>query len=263
MPVAAGVYFAESNSGQPEQPPVILLHGTGSSHQVWPAELRRLSGQRVFAVDLPGHGRSAGFGLQSIAAYAAHMVEFLAALGLYQAVFVGHSMGGAIALELAISHSEHVAGVCLISSGAYLGVPPDLLESFSSSVTVIGALQAYQQRAFHPQTSPAVIDQCMRLMRATRSSVMASDWRACNGFDRREVAPQIGVPCLAVAGADDRLTPVSYTHFLAGSIPNARLQIIPQAGHMVITEQPRRVAQSLQQFFALIAAMRRASPSNN
>ncbi len=70
MPTAAGIYYAQFDEGRKDEPPVILIHGAGSSHLVWPAELRRLAGQRVLAVDLPGHGRSGGVAQQTIAAYA-------------------------------------------------------------------------------------------------------------------------------------------------------------------------------------------------
>ncbi|TLN23779.1 alpha/beta fold hydrolase, partial [bacterium] len=95
MPIAAGIYYAlvQGRAASSLHPPVILIHGAGSSHLCWPAALRRLPGCRVLALDLPGHGRSSGVGLQSLDALADRLVDFLEALGLYQAVFVGHSMG--------------------------------------------------------------------------------------------------------------------------------------------------------------------------
>lgn len=256
MPAAAGMYFAQFDNGQKDHPPVILLHGAGGNHLVWPAAIRRLNGQRVFAVDLPGHGRTGGVGLQSISAYADQMVEFLAALGLFQAVFVGHSMGGAIALDLAVRHPEHVAGLGLISSGAYLGVDPVMLDNFSTPFTLSGAFYTFQKRAFGPNASPALIERCISSMRETRPSVLAADWQACANFDLREVITQVSAPAWVIVGAQDRLTPVAYSHFLAGSLPAARLQVIPDAGHMVILEHPDKVAQGLQQFLTALQAAR-------
>lgn len=259
MPTAAGIYYAQSDEGHKDQPPIILIHGAGSSHLIWPSEIRRLVGQRVLAIDLPGHGKSAGVGLQSISSIANQMVEFLAALGLYQAVFVGHSMGGAVALELAIQHPTHVAGLGLISTGAYLGIDPSFLENLSNPLTVPSALAAFRQRAFGSQANPALVERCLQSMKDIRTSVLYGDWRACADFDQRESISRAEAPTWVIVGSEDQLTPVAYAHFLAGKLPAARLQIIPGASHMALIEHPARIAQGLQQFLAALAAARSAA----
>jgi pimeloyl-ACP methyl ester carboxylesterase len=265
MPSAAGMYFAMNDGGQKEQPPVILLHGAGSNHKIWPAAIRRLPGQRVFAVDLPGHGHSPGFGLQSIDAYADQMVELLAALGLYQAIFVGHAMGGAVAINLAVRHSAHVAGLGLVSSGAYLGVPQDLLDAFSNPLTLQHAFHLFQQRAFNAAVAGSVggaqasiVERCLSTLKECRPSVLASDWQASAAFDLRSEINQVNVPGWVIVGTEDHLTPVAYSHFLAGHLPAGHLQIVPGAGHMVILEQPDQVAHSLQHFVTALTSARMA-----
>ena len=172
MPTAAGIYYAQFDEGRKDEPPVILIHGAGGNHLIWSVNVRRLAGQRVLAIDLPGHGKSGGVAQQTISAYADQMVDFLADLGLYQAVFVGHSMGGAIALDLAARHPEQVAGLGLIATGAYLGVDSSFLENLSHPVLVPTALHQFQTQAFGPQASPALVDQCMRAVQEVRSSVL-------------------------------------------------------------------------------------------
>ena len=254
MPTAAGIYYAQYDEGRKDEPPVILIHGAGSNHLVWPAELRRLAGQRVLAVDLPGHGRSGGVAHQTIASYADQMIELLAALGLFQAVFIGHSMGGAVALDLAVRHPAHVAGLGLISTGAYLGVDPGFLEDLSNPLTVPSALHTFQTRAFAATTSPALIERCMQVMRETRTSVLYGDWRACAVFDQREAITHIEAPAWIIAGSEDRLIPIAYAHYLAGRIPAARLQVLSGAGHMSLLEQPGLVAHGLVQFLTALSA---------
>lgn len=256
MPTAAGISYALSEDGNKDQPPVILIHGAGSNHTVWPAEIRRLAGQRVLAIDLPGHGRSSGVALQSIAAYGDQMIELLAALGLYQAVFVGHSMGGAIALDVAARYPNNVAGLGLIATGAYLGVDRDFLENLSNPVTIPTAMTAFQKRAFGPGVSPLLANRCMQALREARPSVLNGDWRACADFDMRESITRVEAPTWIIAGGEDKLTPVAYAHFLAERLPAARLQIIPSAGHMVMLEQTGKVVQGLQQFLAALAQAR-------
>ena len=99
----------------------------------------------------------------------------------------------------------------------------------------------------------------MQMMKETRTSVLYSDWRACAEFDLRESVAHVEAPAWVIAGADDQVTPVAYSHFLADRLPAARLQIIPESGHMVILEHPGRVAQGLQQFLTALAAARAAA----
>lgn len=218
-----------------------------------------MNGQRVLAVDLPGHGKSGGVAQQSIRAYTEQMMEFITALGLYQAVFVGHSMGGAVALDMAVQHPEHVAGLGLISSGAYLGIETAFLEDLANPLTVPAALQYFAARAFSGQANPALTERCMCVMRETRTSVLYGDFSACASFDVREAVARIEAPTWVIVGAEDQLTPVAYAHFLVDRIAAARLQMIPNTGHMAFLEQPARVAQGLQQFLAALSAARFAA----
>src|SRR5450755_3034533 len=88
---------------EPGQPAVVMLHGAGMDHIVWALPARSLAhrGRSVLAVDLPGHGRSEGPALTSIAAMAAWVVRLLDAAHLQEAALVGHSMGSLISLETA------------------------------------------------------------------------------------------------------------------------------------------------------------------
>lgn len=250
MPIAAGLYYAYSQGGNQSaasqlQPPVILIHGAGSSHLCWPAQLRRLPTCRVLALDLPGHGRSAGVGSQSLDALADRLVDFLEALGLYQAVFVGHSMGGALVLNLAARHPSHVAALGLIASGAYLDVPPDLVQKLASPVTFELGLAQIEERLASPQTPPALLEEAMRLLRQTRPSVLYADWLACAGHDLRDRVAGIRAPAWLACGTLDRVTPLAFSHYLAARLPGAELQILSGAGHLVFLEQPEALATGL------------------
>src|SRR5512142_1774828 len=102
MPSAAGLYYFAHRAEDLTRPAVILIHGAGGHHLYWPPQVRRLLGERLFAVDLPGHGKSAGVGQHSIHDYAGAIIAFMDALHLNRAVLAGHSMGGAVALDAAI-----------------------------------------------------------------------------------------------------------------------------------------------------------------
>lgn len=260
MPIADGLYYARFEGGDGATKPVVLIHGAGANHQIWPADLRRLPGRTVLALDLPGHGRSAGIGLQSVEAYSAAVVSFLAELGLYQAVFVGHALGGAIALQLAVDFPQHVAALGLISSAAYFNVPGELLDHLSSAYTYPSGLQILRKLSFSAAAGAELVERSAAALNAARASVVCGDWKACAQFDLRERIGQIRAPAYIACGEEDRLTLSAYSRFLAGQIPSAALEIIPETGHMLILEQPKRLASGLGKFLEQVNQMIEQTP---
>lgn len=250
MPVASGIYYFTYQRGVAEILPVVLLHGAGGSHLYWPSEIRRMTGFRIFAPDLPGHGKSAGSGQQSIASYAQLVVDWLESLGTQRAAFVGHSMGSAIALELALRHSEHVIGLGLIGAGARLRVDPEILTEAASPTTFHRAVEIVSSAFFSQSADPHLIELAAARMNETRSTVFYGDFLACNQFDVSAEVSQISQPALVLCGAEDKLTPPRLSSYLADQMPNARLEVIPQAGHMVMLEQPKAVAAALSGFLS-------------
>jgi len=254
MPVAADLYYyVYEGSEEGRRPPVILIHGAGGTHLHWPSEIRRLPGQRVLALDLPGHGKSGGRGQQAIQAYVDVLLEWLVTIGVHSAVFVGHSMGSAIAISLALDHAEHVLGLGLVGAGARLRVSPALLEGAASPTTFLSAIETVVSWSFSPQAPERLTELAAQRMAETRPSVLHGDFLACNAFDEMDRIAQIRQPTLIVCGADDRMTPTRYSQFLADSLPNAVLKTIPEAGHMVMLEQPQATAAALEDFLAGIS----------
>ncbi len=249
MPIAANIYYHAYEGGEEgERPPVVLIHGAGGTHLYWPSELRRLPGYRVFALDLPGHGKSAGRGQQSINHYAQSILDWLQAVGLHSSVFIGHSMGSAIVIELALNHSEHVLGLGLIGAGARLSVNPTLLENSASPTTFHNVVATVIEWSFSPQAPAQLTELAARRMADTRPTVLHGDFLACDEFDETERITTINKPALIISGADDKMTPVRNAQFLADSIPDSKLEIIPDAGHMVMLEKPEAVATVLHNF---------------
>ena len=248
MPILNGLYYSLYEGGPRDEVPVILLHGAGGSSLSWPAEMRRLAGWRVIALDLPGHGRSAGVAQQTIGGYARCVQEFITEMGLSRVILVGHSMGGAIALSVALDFPQLVAALGLVSSGAYLGVPNDFLDAVSSPLTLPVAYQLLQKYAFSSRTDAQRVDECLRGLKDVRPGVLYGDWLACSSFDLRAEVEQIAVPAWVSVGMEDQMTPVSFSHFLATRLPLAQLQLVPDAGHMLIQEQPQAAAAGLSAF---------------
>jgi pimeloyl-ACP methyl ester carboxylesterase len=252
MPTAAGLHYFAYGEDLSDRPPVVLLHGAGGSHLSWPPQLRRLSGQRVYTPDLPGHGKSEGVGRQDITEYARVVYEFMKALRLPSAVIVGFSMGSAIALSLALQYRKRALGLVLIGSGAKMRVAPTTLELASNPTTFLPAVETIIENSYSQQVDPRIKELAVEQMAETRQTVLYGDFLACDAFDVMERANKIHVPTLLITGSTDQMTPPNRAEYLCDQIAGAQLRIVEGAGHMVMTEQPDEVAELLIGFLGQI-----------
>lgn len=252
MPEAAGVAYKHRRGGPTTagRPPLILVHGAGGTRLHWPPTMRRLPAAEVYALDLPGHGEAPGPGRSTIAGYRQAIVDWMQALELPPAVVVGHSMGGALALALALDAPSHVAGIVLVGTGARLRVHPLLLEAAAAGSVPAGTLATLVSWWYSPEASPRLRELASRGLAVTNTSVLHGDFLACDGFDVMDRLAAIDRPALILVGEDDHMTPVKYARYMAGKLPNARLEIIPAAGHMVMLEQPAAVERALSDWLA-------------
>jgi pimeloyl-ACP methyl ester carboxylesterase len=252
MPIAAGIHYLQHEGGGQKKSPLVLIHGAGGDHLSWPPEIRRLSGVRVFTLDLPGHGKSKGPGRQTVGDYTESVIAFMDAADLSRAVFIGHGMGGAIALTLAINHPQRVAGIGLIATGARLPVSFEILENAANPATFILAVQSLQELMNTPITANSVKEQAYRQLSGVRPTLFHGDLHASDQFDVTACVNDIRSSVLVICGTGDQLAPRRFSENLAENIPGAALQTIEGAGHLVMLEQPRRVAGLLSVFHKVI-----------
>jgi pimeloyl-ACP methyl ester carboxylesterase len=156
MVMAAGISVSDSRPRDAAGPPLVLVHGAGGTHRHWPEELRALPGRRVLALDLPGHGGSPGPSLSSIGAYARSVLAALDALEIPSAVLAGHSMGGAIALTLALEAPSRVAGLALVATGAKLRVSKFVLDATADPAALAASAGTMSDYAFGAAAGPAL-----------------------------------------------------------------------------------------------------------
>lgn len=247
MPIAAGLYYFAHGVQNITRPPVVLIHGAGGHHLYWPPQVRRLPGERVLAIDLPGHGKSPGVGRHTIGDYAGEVLDFLQALKIQQAVLVGHSMGGAVALQAALDSPRRVVGLGLVGSATRLKVNPALLHAAGNPAKAPDAVHTIIDYSFGPDASPRLKELAEQRMLETRSSVLYGDLLACDAFDPTGV-DALSMPVLLLFGERDRMVPPGLGRLLEEKLPHARLELVPGAGHMVMLEQPERVAALLDSF---------------
>jgi pimeloyl-ACP methyl ester carboxylesterase len=247
MPTANDLFYS-FQAGDESRPALVLLHGAGGTHLYWPPEIRRLTGYSVYALDLPGHGRSPVDSSDSIRAYTVSVREWMESVGLKQAVVAGHSMGSAIALTLALEYPVYVLGLVLLGAGARLRVHPVILENLSSEDTYRAAIQLVHDWAFSDQAPARLVELAARRMADTPRKVLHGDFIACNEFDVMDRLEEIEQPTLVLAGSADQLSPERYARFLAGKMPAAQFEVLAGGGHMLMLEQPEKVAEWMRLF---------------
>ena len=248
MPFSGEIHYRKYSGGEEDKTPLILIHGAGGSYLHWPSEIRRLSGESILAIDLPGHGASTGDGKEVIDAYARDVIGFMDDLDINQAVITGHSMGSAIAQMLSLDYPERIKALILIGSGAKLRVDPKLIHYCSSESTYPEAVSQVMEWAFSSQADQRLVELAGERMADTSHKVVHKDFLACNAFDIRDRVKDIQQPVLVICGSEDQMTPVRFSQFLIEELPAAYLEIVPKAGHMVMLEQPEIVATLIKGF---------------
>jgi pimeloyl-ACP methyl ester carboxylesterase len=252
MPTAAGLHYFLHEGDSRMKPPLVLIHGAGGDHLSWQPEMRRLPGYRVITLDLPGHGKTVGPGCQSVQDYARVVAEFIDVVGLFRAVFVGHAMGGAIGLALALDYPDRVAGIGLISTGPTLPIPSSVIENAANPSTLPLAIKSLQEISLGSQTPENLKGKVVKRLTETRQTLLLDDLLACDRFNVTDRLNAIRTPVLVVCGTDDKLTPLRFSEILSSRIPGAALQTVEGAGHMLVFEQPAHLAKLISVFLATI-----------
>jgi pimeloyl-ACP methyl ester carboxylesterase len=255
------------------RPVVALVHGAQHDHSVWILQSRFLAhhGFSVLAVDLPGHGRSAGPALPDVGSMAAWLLRALAAVGAARAAIVGHSMGSLIALEAAGRSPAAVRGVALIGIAIPMKVSDQLLEAArDDEPAAFDMINKWSHaRLVHRPGSPgpgfSLFVQNLRLMQRQPPGVLLNDFTACNvytqGLDR---AQALACPALIVHGARDAMAPPRAARELVRAMPGASVVEIPGCGHNAMGEAPDEVRDALYGWLrspALAAAAAAAAPA--
>ncbi len=248
MPTFGGLAYTFSQRGAPSSTPLILLHGAGGMSLSWPPQIRRLAGTTVITPDLPNHGKSSPYPFNILDEVASILLRWIDALQIPTVHLCGHSMGGAIGLLIALQAPQRVQKVILIGSAARLPVNPLLLELSAQASTLPQAIETLIKWSFAPSTPQRIKELTAQRLMENRPNSLYQDLFACNQFDVSDKLSQIQQPCLVLTGEHDRMTPVATAQTLAQGLPNAELEIIPDAGHMVVIEQPEQIAKRLWQF---------------
>ncbi len=214
-------------------PRPIFIHGAGGGIDAWDAQLDHFEGAGVVA--LPGHPE--GDPCDTIEAYAACVAAAIAGDDR-PIVCVGHSMGGQIALQMALDDPELVRGVIVLASGAHIEVPAHsraaMRDDFASQC------ERFARAAYVTPDEDVIHDDVLAMMSAGQETILA-DYDALDAWRGGKRLSEIGQPVLVVAAHEDRITPPTLSATLAAKLANSMTAEIPAAGHMVQREGARSV----------------------
>jgi len=250
------IFYQDEGSGTP----VLLIHGHTSDRRTWDPVVPALlnADLRILRPDLRGHGRSArpDFGYH-VSHHAADMAAVLDSAGIDSTMVVGHSIGGAVALEMALTMTDRVEGLVLISP-----VMPDrpfepaFMENLRevARVTRTEGIEAAMVGPWasspiydHSFSKPGVRDAVMAIVRefpgaeylATERDRVERDWTV------PERLSEVALPTVVFAGDCETPGFRAYAEEAAAGIPGARLEVVENCGHLLPLEEPDRVVKSI------------------
>lgn len=231
---------------------LVLIHGLGGHAAGWEQQIQELlSSYRVIAPDLRGHGNS-GYRAEepvTIRAFAEDLAALLRGLEVEGAHVCGNSMGGMIALELWVRWPFLLKSLILAGATAFFP-PPRILADFLRLFDrmEMKAWASFMAPRLLRRGAPAeLVEEVVQTMAATPRAVYRQGLEATFEADYRWALPLMDVPSLILVGKEDQATPVGFARFLEHRIKDARLQIVPDAAHLLQQENPREFNRRLRE----------------
>lgn len=249
-------YFHHGETTLPDLPPdlskgqrLVMCHGAGGNGHPWTMHFAAI-GERhsPISIDMPAHGRSGGLeSPKTVADYCTFLNKFVEALRLAPFVLLGHSMGGGITIEYALTYPEKLKGIILMGTGAKLRVLPEALEQMKRVMQGREPVK-YDRMAYSEKTPMEVVRQGWMEQSKTDPRIRYHDFLACDAFDRMKDLQSINLPTLIICGVDDVLTPMKYAEHMEKNIRGAKLVRIDEGGHAAPSEKPEEFSKAVVEF---------------
>jgi 3-oxoadipate enol-lactonase len=229
-------------NGPEDAPIVVLVHAIGTSMQIWASQVPALTRDyRVISVDLRGHGRSPSPpGPYAMGELAGDVIAVLDRLGIERASVCGLSLGGMVGLTMAAfapDRLDRLIAACVVAvpaaPAAWYERAQRVLAGGSAAVSdLVVERWGYRDRA--PEVAQLVRD----MLAATSPEGYAGSCEAIAHMDLRPALPLVAAPTLLLAGSDDPAAPASAAQEMAAAMPDARVDVIAGAAHLLNVEAP-------------------------
>lgn len=255
-----GITLAVQRSGKGY--PLVLLHGLASSMGLWAGlDQSQLGDIEIISYDLRGHGASdKPGGAHTLAKHTADLKGLLSALHIQHAVLAGHSLGGMIAMELAATAPDMVAGLALLDTTATFPQETRNLffemassASFNGMAAITDQLLKLSFTAQFMEANAKMVATIRKGMLASDAASIAAAARMVAKVDLHARLASMHCPTVVIVGAQDELAPPPLSEALVAGIDGAKLHVLPDCGHAAPVEQAEKVTQLLA---ALVQAVR-------
>lgn len=241
------------------RPKVVFLHGVGTDASSWALQLRHFSNTcECIAWDLPGYGGTASWDYETLADLPDYLAQSVGGFDLEPVHWVGHSLGGMLAQEIAFQHPEWVRSLTLVATSPAFGRPDgewqreflkQRLAPLQAGKTLADLAEDAISRMSAASANPEGRACALQSMRQVPNAAYEQALRALVAFDRRAHLSEIAAPTLLVAGEQDTNAPAGVMQRMASRIPGARFVTYEETGHLVPLERPERFNQELELFW--------------
>jgi pimeloyl-ACP methyl ester carboxylesterase len=239
------------------KPSVVFVHGAGLDHSWFGLQSRYFGyhGCNALALDLPGHGRSAGPPLPSVEAMSDWLFKALDALKIDKASIVGHSLGSLVAVEAAARAAQRVERIALLATAFPMKVSDAFLdaarknEQTAFDMETIWGHAAQVPLGANPNPGMWMYGDTLARLARLAPGVLYTDLKACNDYAAGlESAAKVQCPALFVLGKRDVMTPPKGALALSQAMKNSRTVVLGPSGHSLMAEAPDATLDALIEF---------------
>ncbi|HUQ75054.1 MAG TPA: alpha/beta hydrolase [Burkholderiales bacterium] len=249
----AAFAYTATHDIDPAKRTVVFVHGAGLDHSWFGLQSRYFGyhGWNVLALDLPGHGRSAGPALASVPAMADWVLRAMDAVKVSKASIVGHSMGSLIAVDCAARHAQRVERIALIATAYPMKVGEPFLEAARRNEYTAFDMHTIWGHApqvplgGNPNPGMWMYGDTQARLERLAPGVLHVDLKASNDY---QFSGSVTCPALFILGKRDMMTPVRAAKGLQDAIPGAKTVAVDYSGHSLMAEAPDATLDALIDF---------------